>query len=419
VVLDRFRRKPLKKPLTVNGRPLLGRRYPRKKCSVSGGGGLTVRALAFGTYDARVHPRVQVLIHGLRAHGVVVRELNAPLGLSTADRVRMLRQPWRLSVLAARLSTRWSALAFESLRQRRSQKPGFVLVGYLGHFDVFLARVLFPRTKIVLDHLIFASMTATDRGIGSRGRGWLLSALDSLALVVADVIVVDTTEHQAMVPTRLQPRSVVVPVGATDSWFDAACMPTDAGRDGPLSVVFFGLFTPLQGAAIIGRAFRELHHRGVEFRATLIGTGQDYAAVRDELAPVPLVSWQKWVDPPALPNLVAAHDVCLGIFGDTPKALSVVPNKVYQGAAAGCAIITSDTAPQRRLLQDAALLVPTADPIALADALEYLARNRTHLAELRCRARMHAEREFSAPSVVRSLLDALSAPPGADSRHGP
>ena len=70
-----------------------------------------------------------------------------------------------------------------------------------------------------------------------------------------------------------------------------------------------------------------------------------------------------------LPALVAGHDVCLGIFGTGDKALRVVPNKVFQGAAAGCAIVTSDTAPQRRALGDAAVLVPPGDPEALAAAL--------------------------------------------------
>ena len=51
---------------------------------------------------------------------------------------------------------------------------------------------------------------------------------------------------------------------------------------------------------------------------------------------------------------MADHDVCLGIFGTGAKAPRVVPNKVFQGAAAGCAIVTSDTAPQRRVLGDAA-----------------------------------------------------------------
>jgi hypothetical protein len=52
-----------------------------------------MRLLFFGTYDAGAHPRVAVLRDGLRAHGATVRECNAPLGLSTAARVSMLRRP--------------------------------------------------------------------------------------------------------------------------------------------------------------------------------------------------------------------------------------------------------------------------------------------------------------------------------------
>ena len=59
-------------------------------------GSARVRVLAFGTYDVRSHPRVGVLIEGLRASGDDVVEVNVPLGLDTAARVAMLRQPWRL-----------------------------------------------------------------------------------------------------------------------------------------------------------------------------------------------------------------------------------------------------------------------------------------------------------------------------------
>jgi glycosyltransferase involved in cell wall biosynthesis len=370
-----------------------------------------VKAWAFGTYDAHAHPRIQVLIDGLRAHGVVVRELNAPLGFSTAERVRMLRQPWRLPRLVARLATRWFSLTVETLRRRRIEKPDFVLVGYLGHFDVLLARALFPRTRIVLDHLVFAGATATDRGGGGGGRAQLLSVLDRLALLAADVIVVDTDEHHDMVPGRMQACSVVVPVGATKAWFDAAREPDAVGRADALSVVFFGLFTPLQGAPVIGRALRLLHDRGVEIRATLIGSGQEFSEVRRELAPVSSATWLEWVEPPELPDIVASHDVCLGIFGDTPKALNVVPNKVYQGAAAGCAIITSDTAPQRRVLQEAALRVPPGDPVALADALAHLVESRQLVVALRGRARSRANQEFSARTAVRPLIAFLGTSP--------
>jgi glycosyltransferase involved in cell wall biosynthesis len=108
-----------------------------------------------------------------------------------------------------------------------------------------------------------------------------------------------------------------------------------------------------------------------------------------------------------LPALVAGHDVCLGIFGTGPKALRVVPNKVFQGAAAGCAVVTSDTAPQRRALGAAALLVPHGDSAALADALRALAADRAELARLRAASHRLATARFAPDQVVGPLLDAI------------
>lgn len=373
-------------------------------------GGRTVRAMAFGTYDADAHPRVRVLIEGLRAHGVEVREVNQPLGLSTAERVRLLRQPWRLPLLLLRLASRWSALARASRRQLRHWRPNLVLVGYLGHFDVVLARALFRRTTIVLDHLVFAATTAQDRGKGTPVRLRLLRALDGLALRCADLIVVDTVEHRDQVPSGLRDRCVVVAVGADDRWF--VRVRTDSGARGsasPMSIVFFGLFTPLQGAPVIAAALRELHDRRVPFRATLIGSGQDKAVVREVLQSLPEITWRDWVDPAELPVVVAGHDVCLGIFGTTPKALKVVPNKVFQGAAAGCAVVTSDTPPQRRTFGDAAALVPPGDAAALADSLQELALSHELVDALRQRSRAVAEDRFSPASVVSPLVGRIRA----------
>lgn len=365
-----------------------------------------MRVLAFGTYDVQAHPRVQVLIDGLRRHRVAVVELVRPLGLSTAGRVETLRRPTRVPAFALRLLSRWAALAAGSMRFRGPSRPSHVLVGYLGHFDVLLARLLFPRATIVLDHLIFAADTARDRGTGSGIVLRLLELLDRAALAAADVIVVDTPEHRELVPEHRRDAAVVVPVGATDAWF-AVAGPDRRRADAPLSVVFFGLFTPLQGAPVIGRALRELHGRVPGVRVTLVGTGQDADAVREAVADLPGVTWEEWVPGAELPGLVAAHDVCLGIFGTTGKAARVVPNKVYQGAAAGCAVVTSDTEPQRRALDGAAVLVPAGDAAALADALAELASDPARLADLRAAASRRARAHFSAEGVTADLVRRL------------
>ena len=362
-----------------------------------------MRVLAFGTYDATIHPRVRVLIAGLRAHGHEVRECNEPLALSTEDRVATLRQLWRLPVPAWRLMSSWRRLIG---RARREPRPDFLLVGFLGHFDVLLARLIFRGVPIVLDHLVSAEETARDRGIGGAFLLRLLASLDRRAVGAASVVLVDTEEHRVLVPHKRFEDTVVVPVGADGDWFAAATDQIHPPSD-VLRVVFFGLYTPLQGAPVIGEALGRLADAAV--RVTMIGHGQDLTATRAAAAANQHVTWHHWVEAADLPSVVAAHDVCLGIFGDGTKARRVVPNKVFQGMAAGCAIVTSDTAPQRRLLGEAAMLVPPGDPDALAAALLTLAGDRAELDRMRGRALAIAREHLSPMAVTAELVAGLQA----------
>ena len=366
--------------------------------------------LATGTYDVRSHPRVGVLLDGLREHGWTVEEIVEPLRLSTAQRVEVLRRPSRLPRLAVAVLRSWCRLVPRLLRRRRrGPAPTAVLVGYLGHFDVALVRRLTRPVPVVLDFLISGAATATDRGETGGLKQAFLRALDDVALRAASVVLVDTDEHAEALPTRYRDRAVVVPVGADDRWFAAgAARGHRSARDsGRLSVVFFGLFTPLQGTPVIARALRELD--GL-VEATIIGTGQDETLVDELLIGVPGVTRIPWVEAEALPELVARHDVCLGIFGTGEKARRVVPNKVYQGMAAGCVVVTSDTPPQRRVLQDAVEYVIPGDPGSLAAVIRELAGD----PQRRCRvARTSSElarERFAAASVVSSLIDALGRP---------
>lgn len=363
--------------------------------------------LAFGTYDARSHPRVGVLIDGLRAHGHDVDECNAPLGIPTAARVALLRQPWRLPLLALRLASRWTLLA---LRSHRGPSPDVVVVGYLGHFDVLLARVLFPRTPLVLDQLVFAADTAADRGVATGVRARLLQTLDAVACRAADLVVVDTEENSALAPKGTH--TLVVPVGAPRAWYASRAGRNGSDR-GPLTVVFFGLFTPLQGAVTIAAAARLLDERSV--RVTMVGTGQQQVEAR-AAAGSACVRWLDWVPAEELPDFVAEYDVCLGIFGTTSKARRVVPNKVFQGAAAGCVLVTSDTAPQRRTLGDAAVFVPAGDAASLADVLTELAADPARRADLAARAGNLAETSFTPRAVTAPLAGALA---GIRTRRAP
>jgi glycosyltransferase involved in cell wall biosynthesis len=366
-----------------------------------------VKVIGFGTYDRSRHPRIGILLDGLGQLGEQVIELNAPLGFTTAERVAMLGKPWLGYRFLVRLLRRWTQLTFARFAGRGSVRPDAIVVGYLGHFDVVLARMLFPRTVIALDLLIFAADTAADRGVRTGPKLKLLGALDHLAIRCADLVVVDTEEHAALVPAKHRHKVVVAAVGSPDEWFAS---PPEQRPDGPLRVVFFGLFTPLQGAPVIGEAVSKLAAEA-PLVVTMIGSGQDLAETRARVeangsAPI-AVDWRDWVEPDQLGALLRTQDICLGIFSTTPKGLRVTPNKVFQGAASGCAIITSDTAPQRRSLGDAAVYVPPGDSQALAETLTSLASDLDRVLEVRRRANRRAEAEFRPRQVAEPLLKAL------------
>ncbi len=362
-----------------------------------------MRILAFGTYDVVRHPRVQIVLDGFRANGDEVEECNVPLGFDTDARVEMVKRPWRLAFLAARVLRTWVTL------WRRSRRVGpfdAVFVGYLGHLDVHLARRRWPRAPIVLDYFISMADTAADRGIGAPPVRRLLRAFDKAATRACDVAIVDTPAQASTVLAPPRTGAVVpVPIGTPTWWFvpSPRVLPP-----APLRVVFFALFTPLQGAPTIARAGALLADEpGVEI--TMIGGGQDLAEAQRLAAPNPRVTLLPPAPPESLVDVAAGHHVCLGIFGTGPKALRVVPNKIYQGAAAGCALVTSDTGPQREMLGDAAVYVPPGDAEALAGVLRDLARDPARVEALRRAAYDLAQARFRPERVVEPLRERLLA----------
>jgi glycosyltransferase involved in cell wall biosynthesis len=234
----------------------------------------------------------------------------------------------------------------------------------------------------------------------------LLARLDRAAVGAAGLVIVDTPENAELLPAAAQSRSVVVPVGAGEEWFQ----PPTQRADGPLRVVFFGLYTAQEGAPVIGAAIARCADAGIEF--TMIARAED-RVVTASASLGSSVTWLDWVEADELPGFVATHDVALGIFGCKDKAKRVVPTKVYQGAAAGCVVVTARTDPQVRTLGDAAEYVTCGDADALADALIGLARDPSRVAELRRRSHELAARRFTPKAVVQPLVSALQQIPPA------
>jgi len=226
---------------------------------------------------------------------------------------------------------------------------------------------------------------------------------------LADRVLADTPEHARyfeemlyVPPQKLQ----VVYVGAEESMFRP--LPHTTGA--PLEVLFYGTFIPLQGAQVIVEAARQ--YQGPPVRWTLLGDGPLKRLCRQHARSLETVTFEKWVNYADLPARIAQADILLGVFGDTPKAQRVIPNKVFQALACGKPLITGAAPAYPESLRSDAESgihwVPMGDPAALAMAVAALAAEPARLESIGHSARTTFDHYFT-HSVITAQLGAVLA----------
>jgi len=368
----------------------------------------------FGTYDVE-QSRNNVIIQGLRQNGVAVLECHARLWYDTADKIRSVRGGLLNPGLLGRALGSYLRLL---RRYARIGDYDVMVVGYAGHFDLFLAKLLtsFSRKPLVFDALLSLTETVIeDRGLAQRGSllARLVYLVDKYACRLADLVLLDTEAHVrhfqhdlGVKPGKLRQ----VPVGADEVYCRG---PSPVGESDRFRVVYFGQYIPLHGVNHIVEAARLLEgHPDIRFE--LVGDGQTYpeAASLAERLQVQNVAFRRtWLSPE---DLIAEHivpaDVCLGAFGDSPKARRVVPIKVFVALAMGKPVITGDSPAAREMLIHGtdAILCEMANPRALAQAILMLKRDRPLREKIAKQGYLSFQNKFSSRVIgatVKSYLD--------------
>ncbi len=227
-----------------------------------------------------------------------------------------------------------------------------------------------------------------------------------------DLLLADTQAHaEFFIQTHGVPESRVrvVPLCADEELFRPAERIRDSG--GPLEVLFFGSFIPLQGPQVIVEAANL--YRGPPARWCMVGEGPLREECQRGARPGARIEFEDWLPYASLPSRIARADIVLGIFGDTPKAARVVPNKVCQALACARPLVTrrSPAFPSGLSAAEATGItwVPPADPQALSDAVATLAASPQTL-EARGRQAVESYRRwFSAERTAAALKLALPA----------
>jgi len=315
-----------------------------------------MRVAYFGTYERR-YPRNAQVIACLRGAGVEVVEVHAPVW-ETA------RTSWNAGVRTAMRV----AAAEARLFTRRVPDARALLVGYPGHVDLPAARRAAKGRPIVFNPLVsLADTFVADRARFRQGSpaARLLELVDRRAFGAADLVVADTEAQARFFSQLTHTRVETCFVGAEDRLFTPGWK-----RHEPFTVLFVGKLIPLHGVDVVLEAAR----LAPEVRFRIVGSGQ-----LDELLErqPPNVEHVPWVEYELLPQELYRAGCALGIFGASPKAARVIPNKGFQALACAAPLVTADTPAARELLTDGedALLVPPGDPAALAEAIRKIAED--------------------------------------------
>lgn len=344
----------------------------------------------FGAYDPS-YPRNRILARGLERHGHQVAHVRASA--------------------IGRFFKRWPRLVVEF--GRHGMDSDVVLVPEFRHKDVPLARLLAGRRRLVFDPLVSRWDTGMDRGeyrAGSAQARWNL-AIDRWSLSLADLVLCDTWAHGALFESlgARRERLCRVPVGAEEPFFG---VPPAPGA-GPVRILYVGGFLPLHGIGTVIEALALLERERLpDWEAELAGRGVEFerTAARALELGLPRVKLPGAVDYASLPSRMAAAHVTLGAFGTAEKAGRVIPHKVYQGLAAGRAVVTGDGPGIRELFEPGQhlLAVPRGDAPALAAALARAVGDGALRARLGEAGRARATEIGTPERVAAALLEGLA-----------
>jgi glycosyltransferase involved in cell wall biosynthesis len=278
---------------------------------------------------------------------------------------------------------------FNSAR-RYADKRGLKLV-----FDPLISswdKVVYERQKYHIDHRKAKALLQWERSLFSS----------------ADIVLADTRPHAEFYIDRLgapASHTHVVPVGAEERYFTR--QPPRVPSDSP-EVLFFGSFIGLQGPQYIIDAARLVP----EVRWTLLGDGPLRNHCETATKGIPNVFFEDWIPYQKLPGRIAQADVLLGIFGDSPKAGRVIPNKVYQALACGRPVVTRQADAYPPELQttpgSGIVFIPPADPDAIACEVSKLIARPGGLSALSTQAGTTYEHYFSLAQTELGLLKVLS-----------
>lgn len=305
-----------------------------------------------------------------------------------------------------------SVLGYFEAAWKRLPASQWIWVPCFRHHDFWAASHFARRHSIPLlfDPLISTYDKQVLERVKLRHDSWAAARLlrkETRMIRAAQRVLVDTAEHGRFFGETLgasDEQVAVVPVGAEEGLF----FPQPYGEQRKkLEVLFYGSYIPLQGVEYIVEAARSVP----EVKWTFLGDGPSRQRCERSVGNLEHIRFEDPVRYCDLPSRIGDADILLGVFGKTPKALRVIPNKVYQALACSRPVITMDAPVYGEAVRAASnggiAWVPPGDPSALARMVRGWLTDRDCLRDRGLAARSIYERFYSNVHVLDALKRAL------------
>lgn len=364
----------------------------------------------FGTYSIQEgYPRNNVIIKGLRKNGVEVIECHVELWKGSADKLQGIKTIHYNFKLISKVIHTYLLLI---LKFFKIPDYDVLIVGFAGHFDIFLAKFLniFRKKLIVFDAVVSIYDTlVNERKVVKQGsfKARLLWLIDKYACCLADVILLEAYAHIDYFVEEFglsEKKFIRVPIGADDEVFQPIVSARENNR---FTVIYSGSYLPLHGLEFVVRAAKLLEKEDIHF--ILVGSGLAYTEIKnlaDSLDVKNIEFINQWLGYDRLKEIMVEADACLGIFGITVRAPRVVCCKAFLPLAMAKPLITGDSQAAREILVDkqTALLCTMGDAQAIKESILLLRDNRKLREDLAINGYQLFINNFSPQKIGERLL---------------
>jgi len=336
----------------------------------------TMRICYFGTYRTD-YSRNQIVIEGLRRAGIEVIECQQSLWQGWEDRVKTASGGWMRPAFWLRVLQAYRSLLG---KYRKVGHYDVMVVGFPGHYDVFLARWLsWLRGKpLVWDVLVSLFLIYQERGLQEKHplTAQMIRWLEMLACRLPNILILDTDQfihYFAEIHGADPERFRCVQIGADERYFQSLDIPPKT--DDSFKVIYYGTYIPNHGVEFIIEAAHLLAGEPC-IHFDLIGDGPEKlkAIALAEQYGLQNISFIDWMRRDELTQQIAHADLVLGAFGESRQLNLTNNNKIYEGFAMRKPVISARTPALPALLEHGVhlYLCERGDPVSLAEGIQHL-----------------------------------------------